>query len=326
MKPRTTLILALVLVVLAAAATLFETNRRKSLSSAGGPIFPAYRLEKADAIEVDGGGRHVELKKSGENWLVVTEGSHPADPKLPKQILEAIEKFTTSTLISTSTERQTAFEVDSTGYTVRVHGGGKSLAAFVVGKSGPDFMSTYVRPVEKTSVYLVPIYLRTSVDRGDQSWRNMTLLEVEQADIRGYTTRNLKESVSVERQDDGTWQITEPIQARARADIMSSVLRSLATIRASGFADSTLTAAAAGLDPDTTSVVIRTADGSSHTIVIGSMNDARQSYTVRQGDPQIYLVPRGRWNTVMRPSETLKEAAEGDLSAPPPAPALPGGR
>ena len=137
MKPKTTLILALVLIVLAAAATLFESQRRKSFSSAGKPIFPAYSPAKADAIEIQGGGRTVELRKSGDRWLVATEGSHPADPKLPKQILEAMDKFTTASLISTAQEKQSAFEVDSTGLTVRILGGGRALAAYVVASRAP---------------------------------------------------------------------------------------------------------------------------------------------------------------------------------------------
>lgn len=323
MKPKTTLILALVLIVLAAAATLFESQRRKSFSSAGKPIFPAYSLAKVDGIEIEGGGRRVELRKNGDRWTVATEGGHSADPKLPKQILEAMEKFTTSTLISTSREKQGAFEVDSTGFIVRLVGGGRPLAAYVVGKPGPDFMSTYVRPVDKDAVYLVPVYLRTAVDRGEQSWRNLTVLELEQADITGYTTHSTRETVNVEKQEDGTWQITEPLQAKARPDIVSAVVRSLAMVRATGFADSLVTPAEAGLEPDTASVVVRTADGSSHTIRVGATNASNQSYTMRQGDPTIYIMPRGRWNTVIRPAALLREASETDLHTSPPAPAGP---
>ena len=184
-------------------------------------------------------------------------------------------------------------------------------------------MSTYIRPADKSAVYLVPVYLRTTVDRGEQSWRNMTILELEQADVTGYTTRTARETVEVVKQDDGTWQITQPIQAKARPDIVSVVLRSLAVVRATAFADSTLTPAAAGLEPDTASVVVRTADGSSHTIVVGATNASNQSYTLRQGDPIVYLVPRGRWNTVLRPAVLLREATEADLQVPPPVPAGP---
>ena len=326
MKPKTTLILALVLIVLVGVASLFETNRRKQLSSAGKPIFSAFTIAKADGIEIRGPGVETSLRKEGDRWLVATEGNQPADPKPIKQILEAMDKFTSSTLISTSAAKQTEFEVDSTGFSVRITGGGRALAAYQVGRPGPDYMSTYVRPSDRNEIYLVPAYLRTVVDRGEDSWRNKTILEVAQADITGYSTHNVNGTVNVEKQADGSWQITEPLQAKARGDIVGAVLRSLATVKATDFADSTLTPEAAGLEPDTAKIVIRMADGSSHTIRVGAVNATNQSYTLREGDPQIYLVPRGRWNTVLRRAELLREATEADLQTAPPVPSGPGGR
>jgi hypothetical protein len=80
----------------------------------------------------------------------------------------------------------------------------------------------------------------------------------------------------------------------------------VAQVRSTGFADSTLTPDEAGLTPDTTSVVVHTTDGSTYTLVIGKSNERNQSYTQLQGDPTIYLVPRGRWNTIFRGSATLR--------------------
>lgn len=316
MKPKNVLILTCVLFVLAGLALLLEQNRQKSFSPQGKPIFRDYAAERTDGIEIEGGGRTVTLARRGETWMVATEGMKPADPKLPKQILDAMEQFSASTLISNSRERHSAFEVDTTGYQVRLSQGSKRLASFIVGKPGPDFMSTYIRPEGKDQVYLIPVYLRTFVDRGEQSWRNLTILEVPQEEVAGWTTRWAGQSVTVEKGADGTWVIKDPVEAPARPDVAAVVLRSLATIRATGFADSTLTAEQLGIAADTTSVVIRTTDGSSHTVVIGASNERSQSYTMRQGDPTVYLVPRGRWNTVLRPLDTL-QAPESSTDVPP---------
>jgi len=317
MKPRTTLILALVLVVLAAAATLFEVNRRRSFGSAGRPIFPAFSQEKADRIEVRGGGREVELRRDGGEWRVATERNVLAEPRYPREILEGLETFTTSTLISTSPARHATFEVDTSGFVVRVLQGEKALAQFIVGKPGPDFMSTYIRPLDRNEVYLVPSYLRTTVDRGDEPWRKKTILEIPQEDIIGYTARSSKETVTAQKGPEGVWEITEPLQEKARGDVMGMVLRSLATVRATDFADTALTPAEMGLEPDTASVVVRTADGKSYTLTVGATNASNQSYTRLDGDPSVYLVPRGRWNTVFRPSHLLKAATDAEATAPP---------
>ena len=349
MKPRNVLILTCILFVLGGLALLLEQNRQKSFSPRGNPIFRDYAETKADGIEIVGGGRTVTLARRGETWMVANEGMKPADPKLPKQILEAMEEFSTTTLISNSRERHAGFEVDTTGFSVRISQhvasgrtrsglssfvdrllgrarpdpqGSTTLASFVVGKPGPDFMSTYVRPEGKDAVYLIPVYLRTFVDRGEQSWRNLTILEVEPDAITGWTTRRADGSITVEKGADGSWMIKDPVEAPTRPEVASIVLRTLTTIRATGFADTTLGAVELGLEPDTTSIVIRTADGSSHTIVVGAANERNQSYTQKLGDPTVYLVPRGRWNTVLRPLDTL-QAPEGEADVPPGAGATP---
>jgi hypothetical protein len=305
MKPRTTIFLAAVLVVLALAATAFNASRKRQESSLGKPIFPALVAAKVDGIDVLGGGRTVELRRPGKDWLVATEGSQPADPKIPQQLIEAIDKLSTRTLISISKETHAGFQVDTTGFTVRLRQGDKALAEFIVGKPGPDFMSTYIRPAGGDKVYLVPAYLRSVVDRGGETWRNRAVLDIEEEKIVSYTTRNARETMTVEKAKDGAWNITSPVQQAARPDIVGIILRSLAALRASGFADSTVTGTTAGLDVDTTAVVVKTDDGSSFTVHVGATTAANQSYTRRDGDPTIYLVPRGRWNTIFRTVATL---------------------
>lgn len=314
MKPKTTLTLAAILVVLAAIAAFSQYNRRQAFSGSGKPVFPSFSAEKTDGIDIDARQKPVKLRRQGAKWVVATEGWHEADPKLPQQILDAMGKFTSSNLISTAADKRSEFSVDSSGVAVRLLQGSKPLASFVVGKAGPDFMSTYVRPEGENPVYLIPVYLRSVVDRGEQSWRKTTLLDFKPDAITSFTMKNPKETVTLEKDAGGGWKITAPFESPAKTEIMGFVVNSLCQINASGFADSTLSPEAAGLVPDTTDITVHTSDGSTHTIVIGKTGDRNQSYTKVDEDPTIFLVPRGRWNTVFRPSAALK--AEGPTGTP----------
>lgn len=223
MKPKTTLILAAILIVLAGIATLFQTSKRRSLSSQGNPIFPAFSQAKVDGIDFRGKGRTVELRKRGNSWAVATEGWHEADPRAPKDLLDAVEKnFDTSTLISTAKDKQSSFEVDTTGIEVSLLQGGKTAAEFVVGKPGPDFMSTYVRPAKENKVYQIPAYLRSMVDRGKETWRKTLLVDLDQANIIGLTAKSPKQTIAVEKDANGGWKLTQPFEAPAKAEIISS--------------------------------------------------------------------------------------------------------
>jgi hypothetical protein len=232
-----------------------------------------------------------------------------------------MDKLSTRTLISISRDTHAGFQVDSTGFTVRITQGTKSVAEFLVGRPGPDYMSTYIRPVSGDKVYLVPAYLRSTVDRGPETWRNRTVLELDQAKIASYTTRNARETVTIEKGKDGVWNITAPTPGPARPEVVSMVLRSLAALRSSGFADSTVTSASTGLDADTTAVTVKLEDGTSHTVHVGAMTSSNWSYTRKDGDPVIYLVPRGRWNTIFRPLSALSATGEAEAK---PSIAMPG--
>ncbi len=305
MKPRTTLILAVILLVLAAAATLFETSKRRARHGEGEAIFPDFSLEAADAVRVDSPGRSVELARAGDEWTVVTEEGHKADQNLVAGLLEPVAGFRTTALISRSPDRHEVFEVDDAGTTVRISGAGRELAAFILGKPGSDYMSCYIRPVDGNKVYQVPTNLVQIVDRGDQTWRNMTMLEIDRDDIISYTTRNERETVTVERNPEGDWVVTEPVYGGTDHQVMNIVLNSMTRIRATDFPDTLPDLASAGIEPDTTTLVIRAVDGSTHRIIIGASDERNRSYSMIEGDPTIYLVPRGRWNTVFRPLDSI---------------------
>ena len=210
MKPRTILILAGVFVVLAGLAFLFQTLNNKQMAGPTDPVFPAFAADKADGIDVNGKDKPAKLRKENGRWVVATEGWHDADPKLVKQILEAVPKFTAADLISSSPTKQSTFGVDDKASSIQILQGGKPAASFLVGQPGPDYNSTYIRPTGQNKVYLVPGYLPTMVDRGGETWRNMTLLDTDTNAITGYTTKNAKETVTLEKSADGKWTMKEP--------------------------------------------------------------------------------------------------------------------
>jgi hypothetical protein len=316
MNIRSTVILFLVLVVLAATATLMEKNRKSRRSPTGDLLFPALQADKVDAIDLRAPDEDVQLEKDGEEWKVRSEGGYPADPKLISSILDSFGGLRNTEVSSTRPDRHATFEADSSGVIVKLSGGGNSLAWLYVGKAGPDYLSTYVRPVDDEKVYRVPVYLRSIVDRGKQTWRDRNIVALDESKIAGYTTMTPRDTVAVERGEAGSWRLTKPVEADANSDVMGVVVRSLASIRASAFADSIQDLASVGLEPDTMSLQIRTTDGSNYTIDVGAENDKRQTYTKRADSPIVYLVPKGRWPAIFRSADELQKPKSVEGGAP----------
>ncbi|MCA9728677.1 MAG: DUF4340 domain-containing protein [Candidatus Eisenbacteria bacterium] len=311
MNARTTILLGVILVILGVVATLTESNRKKQWKPAGNKLFPAYEADRVDQIDIDKGNLHVALAKKNGQWVVATEKGMPADTSLVNSILGSMRGLSSDDLVSTKGESHAALEVDSTGVNVDIKGGGQDLAHLIVGKPGPDYMSTYIRPTGQDNVYRVPVYLRTQVDRGDQTWRNKTVLKLAKEDLASYTTQDSSGTVTVE-QTDGEWKMTAPREGAVRQDLLPILLQSLTNITARDFADSISSLADVGLDPAKRSLEIVTTAGAHYKIDIGDETEQRQNYVKREGNDTVFLVPAGRWNTVFRPADEL---------APPEAPA-----
>jgi hypothetical protein len=214
-------------------------------------------------------------------------------------------------LVSNQAANHAVYEVDETGVDVKLSQNGAPSAWFVVGKPGPDYMSSYIRLHDEDETYSVPVYLRPDVDRGDRTWRDQTILSVDRTNIASYTyTPEEEPSVTIEQDEAGTWTVTAPEQRAVQQQILDIVLSSLTDIRASAFAD-TVDPATAGLASAARVLEIRERDGSTHVLEIGAENEKRQSYTRLQGNETIYLVPVGRWNTIFRKLDEIAPAPVG---------------
>lgn len=304
MNPRMTALLAGALVVLGGIAFFMQKQHEEAKLPPSGKLFPTVEIDQLDGIDIEKQSVETKLAKRDGVWIVLNEDEKPADPKLVEDLLTDIDQLTNTDLVSTNPDNHTVYEVGETGVNVTLRQNGKDVAAFVVGKPGPDYKSSYIRPLNKDETYRVPVYLRTKVDRGGQPWRNKTLLNISQDDIASYRTTDADGSVSFERST-GVWRSTEPFAGTVElTDVMGMVLNSIAKIVASGFADS-VDVATTGLEPPVRKLEIHTVDGKDHVIEIGNENPSRQTYTRVEGQEQIYLVPVGRWNTVFRKAEDI---------------------
>jgi len=307
MRGRTILFLLAVLVVLAAVATLFETSRRRATRVSGTPLFKDLKTDLVDRIRIRWQGKESLLEKKDGKWVVASEGGFPAEPKSVTDIIDKLPKFHADEVISDNPSNRALFQVDTTGAEVWVNQQGKEIGHFFVGKPGPDFLSTYVRPASSDRVLLVQEYLPHLFEKSD-TWRERTLFKINQEDIRRYEyTSPSRGTLAVAKDDAGVWHMEAPDTGRVEAGKLSSALRAFANAKASGFAD-TVTAAAAGLDSDTTRISATLADGSACVLQVGRQTTGNQMLVRKQGADNVVTFPRGGINTMMPRKEVLLPA------------------
>lgn len=172
MSTRTTLALLAALVVLGAVAFVVQgpcsADRPREQEALLARFVPA----DVAVIRATRPGAAVLLARDGASWRLGA-AREPADGAAVEALLKGLAEARVAAVASTNVAKQAAYETDGAkGVVVRLEGaGGKLLAAFVVGKSGPDFASCYLRREGKSEVLLVTRDLRLEFSRPADAWK-----------------------------------------------------------------------------------------------------------------------------------------------------------
>lgn len=172
MRSRTTLLLLGVLLVLGTIAALLEGPARRDRPRERGPLLPGLRPQDVQAVRIaTAGGAAVRLERAGAAWAV-GETRRAADGPGILRLLETLTALEEGALASDNPAKRGLYEVDAgKGIAVRLEGeGGKVLAEFTVGKTGPDFASSYLRREGEDRVWLVSRDLRLEFSRPESAW------------------------------------------------------------------------------------------------------------------------------------------------------------
>ncbi len=315
MRGRTILLLVAILVVLAGIGALFEMSRNRATHLSQTTVFQGLKTDLVDGIRIKWQGKEVNLEKKGGNWLVATEGNHPAESKYVTDILTRLPRYYSDEVVSTNPANQSLFQVDSSGVEVWVRQSGKEIGHFFVGKPGPDFMSTYVRPAGSNRVILVPEYLPSLFQKGE-TWREKTIFSFPQDSMSAYEYQSPgRGHVLLKKEPSGVWKMEMPDTAQVNAGTLAMPLKAFCSLRASGFAD-TVSTASTGIAADTSHVTATLADGRSYTLRIGLPTTANKNFVQREGSNQIFTIPRGAINTMMPPAAVLKTNNPVEIQAP----------
>jgi hypothetical protein len=169
---RTTLVLLALLVVLGATALYVQGPGSPDRAREHGTVFPGLKAGDVSLVRATRGGTEVLLTREGGSWKLGPT-KEPADAAAVEALLASLVEARVGSVVSTNAGKRSAYETDAEkGIAVRLEGaGGKVLAAFTVGKRGPDFASCYLHREGTSEVLLVSRDLRLDLSRSIESWR-----------------------------------------------------------------------------------------------------------------------------------------------------------
>ena len=310
MKTKQLLILGAIFVVLALVVLFFEnpfeqSEYEKKVETAM-PLFPNFNKEQVVKIEITAEGATTTLSKQDDNWVVTSMGNYPADGEGVSELLSKVTEFKNTQRVSDNPEKQSEFEVDSTGVEAKLMDANNSvLAHLFVGKTTSGFLSSYVRSADSNEVYVAQGYLQSVFDKGTRTWKDRTIFSFNKGIVTQLNIISPEETVELRLDADGTWQMHKPVVAAAKTTEIDTLLTTLSELDTDDFAETKAELAEYGLDTPQSTISAVLNDGTTATLHIGKEEEGKL-YVKRDDKDTVFSLFRSNVDRLIKKSDTLK--------------------
>jgi hypothetical protein len=282
------LTLAGILVLLIAMAYIYQGPyqdwRQKQdnnfLQEVGGQNAVRLEVQQADGDNV------AVLEKDDQGWKIAGSKELYIKNEAEEGLEDIWERIQDSSfeLVSSNKDKKEEFNTGDNGVLVTLHQDRGSALEFVVGKSGPDYSSSYIsRPgIEET--YLVDLDLSRVFKR--EQWGDPVIFESEKGDVNRLRLQYPDRELIVVKQDDG-WQGIEPYSFNVSEDKIDEILNVMVDLEAVTIPEQTFEGT--GLEKH---LIIAEAGGEdkNNTLMIGEANEDGLYYAKKAKSDNIYLV------------------------------------
>ena len=317
MKPRTTVILFGVFLILLVFVYLFEgplSEKERSKKERVVELFPDFQRDSAVSIFVKGPLQEVTLEKKDAGWEIANTDGFLADPQLVDAALQTVAGFKRDTIASKNPEKKEIFDVvPGKGVEILISAvDQKPLAHFFIGKPTPDSFSSYLRK-EGSDEVLQTNVSKTVFLKDVESWRDKTVISFPVDLATQLTLKTSEEEITLELDEKGTWNITQPVKTPAQQEVVKQILTTLSSLKALGFADD-YDIAQYQLDDPQLTVTIILKDQVEKRLLIGKKNEENsQYYAKNQAKKTIYLIGKYHFDTANKSLKDLKAEEKNEV-------------
>ena len=222
----------LVLLILVAYVTMQRPGEQSSSGEAGEYLVDVDSLT-VDKIEISSPSTRVVLERRGVEWFVEEPVSYRADQSNVASMIHDSKNLQVKSVVSTKPEKQSVFQVDSTGTLVKMYGRGEEQAAFIIGKQGTSYMDVYARRANSDDVALISGASNYAFNRPVKEWRDRSILKVPQENIQEVRFQ-YGDTTFVLAFRDSVWMIGRD---STQDWVVNSLLSSLSDFQADDFID-----------------------------------------------------------------------------------------
>ncbi len=310
MKTKQLLILGAIFIVLVIVVLLFDnpfgqSEYEKKVETAM-PLFPNFNKEQVVKIEITATGETTTLSKQNDNWVVASMDNYPADGEGVAELLSKVTEFKNTQRVSNNPEKQSEFEVDSTGVEAKLmDASDKVLAHLFVGKTTPGFLSSYMRPADSNDVYVAQGYLQSVFNKDTRTWKDRTIFNFNKGIATQLNIISPEEMVELRLDADGAWQMLKPIAAAAKTTEVDALLTTFSGLDTDDFAEAKDELAEYGLDTPQSTISAVLNDGTTATLHVGKEEEGKL-YVKRDDKDTVFRLFKSNVDRLMKKSDTLK--------------------
>ena len=314
MKTKQLLVLIGVLVVLGLLVLMLENpfgkSEREKKVEAALPLVPDFKRENVTRIEITALGETTTLVKEGNQWLVASMDNYPADQEAVDEMFDKVAGFKAVDLVSANPEKQSVFQVDSSGAEAKFSDANDNILAHLfVGKTTPGVFSSYIRAADSNNVYTDEGYLKATFDRGYRTWKDRKIFNFNKGDVTHLTIKSEEEDIELQLDAEGKWQMLEPVASAVNQTEVDNLLDKFSTLETDDFEEED-DPAEYELDDPRATVAAKLNDASTRSLLIGKQEEGNDRNPVKREDKeQIFMLYNSNLNSLLKKSAALKEEA-----------------
>lgn len=301
--------LAVLAVALIGAYLLMNQAEQRSLAPQQAVNFVGADSGTVNKIVIKKLGAEAQLDRTGDGWTVIDDGTpRRADKMIVDQIANLAHNLNVGELISSNSEKQMLFQVDTLlGHTIEFYRDGQLVGSVIVGKAGSDMRSTYVRKPESNDVYLAPAPLARLLDRPARGFRDKIVSPLDTSMITVVEIKSKDFSYSLVKLD-SIWSITSDQGPTFVADHMKALqlVGLIGNLRVADFVgDAERDTVDMSLATD--QLTIHTSGGGVMTISLRLKAEGKQDYYIRfSALDELFTVFEGTRNGLIKQAEEYR--------------------
>ncbi len=207
------------------------------------PEFSKVAVESITTLDIEKNKVVVSLEKKGEGWTV-SDNHYPVDGDTMKELLDVIEDFQVTALVSQSRDLK-RYDLDpENAVMVTAKKGSQAVRTFEVGKVAPTYKHTFVKLDGKNGVFHAPGNFRRSFDKDVEAFRSrkvfsldrktLTSLVVEKGDIKRELVLEKKEGKEEGKEGGAVWKARDG--EAVDPDSVDALVSALADLECSSYA------------------------------------------------------------------------------------------